>query len=452
MIYLENCAKIRNNLHICKKSSNFVAKIYQKITFMKKVLSIFAFLCATLMTVQAERVVLGAEQTKEYLPLLKGKRVALLSNHTGIVIQAKGEKAYPQPLPKRRGEIKGERQEVKGDTIHTLDLLLKNGVNVTAIFSPEHGFRGTAREGELVASSVDEKTGIPILSLYDGKSKRPSKEAMQSFDVLITDIQDVGLRFYTYYVTMFRLMNACVSEGKQFMVFDRPNPNGYYVDGPILDMKHKSGVGALPIPVVHGMTLGELALMINGEHWLDDSLQVDLTVIPCKNYTHQTLYRLPVAPSPNLRNMLSIYLYPAVCLFEATPVSLGRGTDKPFLCYGHPNFNAPRTEPSVYGPAITFTPNQSTQKGRTCDGVDLSGMTEEEARQVGFSLRYLLDAYKHLNMDNYFFRSFFELLVGQDYVRKMILQGKNEEEIRACWQDDVAMFKEQRRPYLLYEE
>lgn len=428
MIYLENCAKIRNNLHICKKSSNFVAKIYQKITFMKKVLSIFAFLCATLMTVQAERVVLGAEQTKEYLPLLKGKRVALLSNHTGIVIQ------------------------VKGDTIHTLDLLLKNGVNVTAIFSPEHGFRGTAREGEHVASSVDEKTGIPILSLYDGKSKRPSKEAMQSFDVLITDIQDVGLRFYTYYVTMFRLMNACVSEGKQFMVFDRPNPNGYYVDGPILDMKHKSGVGALPIPVVHGMTLGELALMINGERWLDDSLQVDLTVIPCKNYTHQTLYRLPVAPSPNLRNMLSIYLYPAVCLFEATPVSLGRGTDKPFLCYGHPNFNAPRTEPSVYGPAITFTPNQSTQKGRTCDGVDLSGMTEEEARQVGFSLRYLLDAYKHLNMDNYFFRSFFELLVGQDYVRKMILQGKNEEEIRACWQDDVAMFKEQRRPYLLYQE
>ena len=452
MIYLENCAKIRNNLHICKKSSNFVAKIYQKITFMKKVLSIFAFLCATLMTVQAERVVLGAEQTKEYLPLLKGKRVALLSNHTGIVIQGKGEKAYPQPLPKRRGEIKGERQEVEGDTIHTLDLLLKNGVNVTAIFSPEHGFRGTAREGELVASSVDEKTGIPILSLYDGKSKRPSKEAMQSFDVLITDIQDVGLRFYTYYVTMFRLMNACVSEGKQFMVFDRPNPNGYYVDGPILDMKHKSGVGALPIPVVHGMTLGELALMINGERWLDDSLQVDLTVIPCKNYTHQTLYRLPVAPSPNLRNMLSIYLYPAVCLFEATPVSLGRGTDKPFLCYGHPNFNAPRTEPSVYGPAITFTPNQSTQKGRTCDGVDLSGMTEEEARQVGFSLRYLLDAYKHLNMDNYFFRSFFELLVGQDYVRKMILQGKNEEEIRACWQDDVAMFKEQRRPYLLYKE
>jgi uncharacterized protein YbbC (DUF1343 family) len=164
------------------------------------------------------------------------------------------------------------------------------------------------------------------------------------------------------------------------------------------------------------------------------------------------LYRLPIAPSPNLRNMLSIYLYPSVCLFEATPVSLGRGTEKPFLCYGHPNFNAPRTSPSVYGPAITFTPNQSTQKGRICDGVDLSSMTEEEARKVGFSLRYLLDAYNHLHMDNYFFRSFFELLVGQDYIRKMINQGKSEEEIRACWQEDVTNFKIQRRPYLLYEE
>ena len=394
---------------------------------MKKIITLVAFLYAAFITVHAERVVVGAEQTKQYLPLLKDKRVALMSNHTGILIQG-------------------------NDTIHTLDLLLKHGVNVTAIFSPEHGFRGTAREGEHVASSVDEKTGIPILSLYDGKSQRPSKEAMATFDVMITDIQDVGLRFYTYYVTMFRLMDACAHEGKQFIVFDRPNPNGYYVDGPILDMKHKSGVGALPIPVVHGMTLGELALMINGENWLYDSLQVDLTVIPCKNYTHQTLYRLPVAPSPNLRNMLAIYLYPSVCLFEATPVSLGRGTDKPFLCYGHPNFNAPRTEPSAYGPAITFLPNQSTQKGRICDGVDLSGMTEEEARQVGFSLCYLLDAYKHLNMDNYFFRSFFELLVGQDYIRKMINQGKSEEEIRARWQDDVANFKIQRRPYLLYEE
>ena len=212
------------------------------ISMNKFILLLFVFM-ASLSSFSSNTVVLGAEQPKQYLPQLNGKRVALLSNHTGIVIQGK-------------------------DTIHTLDLLLNHGVNVTAIFSPEHGFRGTAREGEHVASSVDEKTGIPILSLYDGKSHRPSKEAMATFDVLITDIQDVGLRFYTYYITMLRLMDACAHEGKQFMVFDRPNPNGYYVDGPILDMKHKSGVGALPIPVVHGMTLGELALMINGEGWL----------------------------------------------------------------------------------------------------------------------------------------------------------------------------------------
>lgn len=397
---------------------------------MRNILLFILAICLSAPCLAAKKqteVLVGAAQLQTYLPLLKGKRVALLSNHTGIVIS-------------------------DNDTIHTLDLLLKHGVNVTAIFSPEHGFRGTAKEGELVASSIDQKTGIPILSLYDGKSKRPSKESMDSFDLLITDIQDVGLRFYTYYITMLRLMNACAQEGKQFMVFDRPNPNGWYVDGPILDMKHKSGVGALPIPVVHGMTLGELAQMINGEYWLTDSLQVNLTVIPCVNYTHQTLYRLPIAPSPNLRNMLAIYLYPSVCLFEATPVSLGRGTDKPFLCYGHPNFAAPRTQTSIYGPAITFTPNQSTQKSRTCDGVDLSNMSEEDARQVGFSLRFLLDAYQHLNMDNYFFRSFFELLVGQDYIRKMIIQGKSEEEIKACWQNDVEQFKLQRRPYLLYEE
>ena len=394
---------------------------------MKRIIVVLAFFSTLVFSVQAEQVVLGAEQTRMYLPLLKGKRVALLSNHTGIVIQ-------------------------KGDTMHTLDLLLKHKVNVTAIFSPEHGFRGTAREGEKVASSVDTKTGIPILSLYDGDSKRPSKEAMATFDVLITDIQDVGLRFYTYYITMLRLMDACAKDGKQFVVFDRPNPNGFYVDGPILDMKHKSGVGALPIPVVHGMTLGELARMINGEYWLSDSLQVDLTIIPCLGYTHQTLYRLPVAPSPNLQNMLSIYLYPSVCLFEATPMSLGRGTDKPFLCYGHPNFAAPRTNASIYGSSITFIPSQSTQKGRVCDGVDLSEMSEEEARKVGFSLRYLLDAYAHMHLDNYFFRPFFELLVGQDYVRKMINQGKSEDEIRLCWQEDVAKFKDQRRPYLLYEE
>ena len=224
-------------------------------------------------------VVLGAARTDQYVPLLKGKRVALLSNQTGMV----GDK-------------------------HTLDLMLENGVNVVTIFSPEHGFRGNADAGEHVSSSIDEKTGIPIASLYDGKSPMPSKQVMDGIDVIVTDIQDVGLRFYTYYVTMINLMDAAVTYDKQFMVLDRPNPNGMYVDGPILDMTLKSGVGRLPIPTVHGMTLGELAQMANGERWLKDGKKCDLTVIPCQNYTHQTRYTLPIAPSPNLPNMLAIYL------------------------------------------------------------------------------------------------------------------------------------------------
>ena len=382
------------------------------------------FICIALFSlVSIAEVQVGASRTDIYLPLLQGKRVALMSNHTGMV----GDK-------------------------HTLDILIENGINVTAIFSPEHGFRGTAREGEHVKSSIDEKTGVPILSLYDGKGGRPSDESMQKFDVLIVDIQDVGLRFYTYYITMVRLMNASAEHNKHVIIFDRPNPNGYYVDGPILDMKHKSGVGYLPIPVVHGMTLGELAQMVNGEKWLTDGQQVELTVIPCLNYTHQTLYTLPIAPSPNLRNMLSIYLYPSICLFEGTPVSLGRGTDKPFLCYGHPNMIHPSEGIDVRRYDFVFHPTASTQKGRTCYGVDLSGMSEEEALKKGFCLDYVIDAYKALNMDNFFFSVFFEKLVGVDYIRKMIIAGKTAEEIKATWEDDVKQFIIQRKPYLLYEE
>ena len=232
-------------------------------------------------------VIVGAERTSKYLPLLKGKRIALLSNQTGVV---------------------GPKHDK-----HTLDLMLELGLNVTTIFSPEHGFRGKADAGEHVKSSVDEKTGIPIASLYEGKSRMPSKETMDRFDVIVTDIQDVGLRFYTYYITMVNMMDAAATYGKEFVVFDRPNPNGMTVDGPILDMKLKSGVGWLPITTVYGMTMGEIARMTNGEGWLTDGKKVKLTVIPCKNYTHQTRYKLPIAPSPNLPNMLSIYLYPSTC-------------------------------------------------------------------------------------------------------------------------------------------
>ncbi len=386
----------------------------------------FLFAALLIVSCAMAEIRVGASRTDQYLPLLNGKRVAMMSNHTGIVEDAEH--------PTR---------------IHTLDLLLANGVQVTAIFSPEHGFRGTAREGEIVQSSVDEKTGVPILSMYDGKGGGLNSETMAKFDILIVDIQDVGLRFYTYYVTMVKLMNACAEYGKPVIVFDRPNPNGHYVDGPILDMKYKSGVGGLPIPTVHGMTLGELARMVNGEGWLNEGRTVDLVVIPCLNYTHQTVYRLPVAPSPNLRTMLAVYLYPSICLFEGTPVSLGRGTDHPFLCYGHPLYGFDGNNRTV---DFTFTPNASVQKDRLCYGVDLRGLSEEEARNMHINLNYVIDAYRSLKIDNFFFSAFFEKLTGVDYVRKMIIAGKTNEEICAMWQDDVERFKQQRRPYLMYAE
>lgn len=372
-------------------------------------------------TIQAADIEVGAAQTDEYVPLLKGKRVALFSNHTGMV---------------------GNR--------HTLDIMLDNGVNVVTLFSPEHGFRGTADAGEHVKSGIDGPSGLPIASLYDGASKRmPAKEVMDRFDVIVADIQDVGLRYYTYYCTMIDLMNAAIVYGKEFVVLDRPNPNGMYVDGPILDMKYQSGVGRLPIPVVHGMTLGEIARMANGEGWLRDGKKVPLTVVPCKNYTHDSRYRLPVAPSPNLRTMRAIYLYPSVCYFEATPVSLGRGTDFPFEVYGHPDMK---------GYSFEFTPQSvpgaknPPQLGKLCHGVDLRVTDEEAAIAQGINLEYLIDAYRNLGMGDKFFRSFFELLIGRGDIRGMIEEGKSAAEIKATWADDVKKFRRQRAPYLLYPE
>lgn len=377
-------------------------------------------LCTNAQKTNNSRIAVGAEQTSEYFPILKNKKIAVFSNHTGMI----GNK-------------------------HTIDVLLENKLNVVAIFSPEHGFRGSADAGEHVSSSVDSKTGVPILSLYDGKAGKPSEESMRKFDVLLVDIQDVGLRFYTYYISMVKLMDACAEYNRKMIILDRPNPNGHYVDGPILDMKYKSGVGWLPIPVVHGMTLGELALMVNGEKWLPASKECDVTVIKCKNYTHHSLYQLPVAPSPNLPNMKAIYLYPSTCYFEATPVSLGRGTSLPFQIYGHPNMRGydysftPKSVPGAKNPP---------QLDKLCYGKDLSGLSDKEIWEKGVDLSYVIDAYTNLNMGEHFFRPFFELLIGTDYVRKMIIQGKSADEIKAMWKDDVEKFKVQRKPYLLYAE
>ena len=374
----------------------------------------------------SETVVVGAARTNQYVPLLKGKRIALLSNQTGTV----GNK-------------------------HVLDIMLDKGLKVTTIFSPEHGFRGKADAGEHVSSSIDEKTGLPIASLYDGKSPYPSKEVMSRFDVIVIDLQDVGLRYYTYYITMINLMNAASVHGKQVVVLDRPNPNGMYVDGPILDMKLKSGVGGLPIPTVHGMTMGELARMANGEGWLNRGKRVDLTVIPCTGYTHSTRYRLPVAPSPNLPNMLSIYLYPSICYFEGTTVSLGRGTDIPFQCYGHPCMTGRKFH---FTPTSRFGAKTPPQQDVLCHGVDLSKMSEETAIKNGIDLSYVIDAYNNLKREGKPFllksgeRNFFNLLMGNTHVYEMIEQGKTAEQIKATWKADVEKFKKQRRPYLLYQE
>lgn len=363
---------------------------------------------------------MGAEITDAYFPLIKDKRVAVMTNQTGIV----------------------------GDE-HLVDMLFRENFNVVGIFSPEHGFRGTADAGEHVASSVDEKTGITIWSLYDSGSGKPTADKMKEFDVLLFDLQDVGLRFYTYYASMARLMDACAEHGKKMIVLDRPNPNGIYVDGPLLDMKHKSGVGALPIPIVHGMTLGELALMINGEKWLPEGRICNLTVVSCENYTHQTLYELPIAPSPNLPNIHSIYLYPSTCLFEGTVMSLGRGTSFPFEVYGHPDYKnstftfTPRSVPGAKNPPLL---------NKKCYGVDLRDIPNDEIINNGFDLSYVIDAYNNLNIGNKFFTSFFEKLVGVDYIRQDIIAGKSADEIKAKWASDVESFKVQRKPYLLYQE
>ena len=359
-------------------------------------------------------VVVGAERLPEYLPLLRDSRVALLSNHTGLV---------------------------NGGKEHTLDMLLRNGVNVTAIFSPEHGFRGDADAGSHVKNSVDAKTGIPIASLYNGKDSSPSPETMDSFDVILCDLQDVGVRYYTYYVTMMKLMDAAARSGKRFIVLDRPNPVAMMVDGPVLDMSLKSGVGALPVPVAHGMTLGELALMINGECWLPSAKKVDLTVIPCAGYTRSTRYRLPVNPSPNLKSMKAIYLYPSTCYFEGTVMSLGRGTEMPFEIYGHPSMKnapfsfTPRSMPGAKNPPLN---------GRLCHGKDLRGLDDDSIIARGVDLSYVIDAYRSMPpaLQLKFFTSFFNLLIGDRRVAPMIREGKSAAEIRALWQDDIKAFRE----------
>ena len=384
---------------------------------MRKLLMVIIAMCVAVAT-DAQEVLVGATDTASYMPLLRERRVAVLANHTAMY----------------------------SENEHIVDMLHREGVNLVGIFAPEHGFRGAVEAGAKVENSVDAKTGVAILSLYNGNTKRPSDAVMRSFDVLVVDMQDVGLRFYTYYISMLRMVDACADFGVKVVVLDRPNPNGHYVDGPILDMKYKSGVGWLPIPVVHGLTMGEIALMAIGEGWAKGA---DLEVVRCRNYSHSTHYELPIAPSPNLPTQHSIYLYPSTCLFEGTVVSMGRGTNAPFEIYGHPEMK---------NREFTFTPEPNAgsktppQSGKLCYGVDLRKVADVDIWREGVNLEYIIDAYRDLNIGDKFFTPMFEKLIGVDYVREMIKEGRTAKEIEAQWREELEVYKELRKRYLIYEE
>lgn len=332
---------------------------------------------------------------------------------------------------------------------HLLDTLLSRGTTVVKVFAPEHGFRGDAPDGAKIDNEIDSRTGVPLISLY-GKNKKPTPEMVKDIDVLIFDIQDVGARFYTYLSTLHYLMEAAAENGKPVIVLDRPNPNGFYIDGPVLKPKFQSFVGLDPVPVVYGMTIGEYALMLNGEGWLKDKVKCDLTVIKCSGYTHDSRYNLPVIPSPNLPDMTAIYLYPSLCFFEGTDVSVGRGTDRPFTRIGEPgntqgNFKfTPRSIPNA-----SMNPKH---EGQECTGYDLSQKSLLELSPDSLQIHWLLKMYAETDDRSTFFRKdgYFDLLAGTDSLRKAIVAGLTAKEIRASWQPDLEAFKLIREKYLLY--
>ncbi|WP_460513999.1 exo-beta-N-acetylmuramidase NamZ family protein [Cyclobacterium sediminis] len=360
----------------------------------------------------------GADRPEVYLPKLRGKKVALAVNQTSI-------------LPS------------KGN-MHLVDFLLGQGIEIKKVFVPEHGFRGKADAGEKVDNSIDSETGIPLVSLY-GSSKKPSEEALADVDIVIFDIQDVGIRFYTFISTLHYLMEACAEQDKKLMIFDRPNPNGDYVDGPVLEKGYESFVGMHLIPIVHGLTVGELAQMINGEGWLKGAVKAPIEVIPVANWEHKDHYSLPVKPSPNLPNDLAIRLYPSLCFFEGTDISLGRGTMFPFQVYGYPD---PKFGDFTFTPvSIDGMSKYPPQQDKLCYGKDL----RDEPLSHQFTLSYLLDAYRIADKGASFFNAFFDKLAGSDRLRKSIIAGESEESIRSSWQKELDAYKTKRKLYLIYK-
>ncbi|HSV87590.1 MAG TPA: DUF1343 domain-containing protein [Bacteroidales bacterium] len=364
----------------------------------------------------------AAERTYIYFPLLKGKRIALVGNHTSLIRD-----------------------------IHLVDSLQNAGFQVDKVFSPEHGFRGTAPDGAKVASGFDERSGVMVISLY-GTRRRPTQDELAGIDVILVDMQDVGARFYTYISTMTLVMQEAARAGTPVLVLDRPNPIGHFVDGPMLDLAFSSFVGMHPVPVVHGMTIGEFALMINGEGWLGGELEANLKVIPVANYSRTDFYQLPVPPSPNLPNMRAIYLYPSLCFFEGTAISVGRGTEFPFQVFGSPGLPQDKF-------SFTFTPQSVPASinppllSQTCFGRDLRTIPLrylQAKRQLDLS--YLLDAYRNFPYKDRFFNNFFDRLAGSNILRNQIKAGLNENQIRQSWQPGLEAFKKIRAKYLIYPD
>lgn len=362
-----------------------------------------------------KEVMVGADQLDLLLPKLEGKNVALVVNHTSLV----------------------------GGT-HLADTLMASGVTVKKVFAPEHGFRGSAADGEKIADGIDAKTGLPIVSLY-GSNRKPTAEQLADIDVVVFDIQDVGTRFYTYISTMHYVMEACAENGRKMIILDRPNPNGHYVDGPLRTPELKSFVGMHPIPIVHGLTVGELAQMIDGEGWLENGVKCDFEIIPVKNWTHDDFYSLPVKPSPNLPNDQAVRLYPSLCLFEGTVISVGRGTQIPFLIIGNPEFT---DLPFTFTPEpIAGMSNHPPHEGKLCYGLDLRDVKVEPRIDLG----YLIDFYNRYPNKDEFFRGSFDRLAGTPVLKQQIRDGLSEQAIRATWEKDLDAYREMRKKYLMYE-
>jgi len=368
---------------------------------------------------QSREILTGADRTELYISQLYNKSVAIVANQTSVI-------------------------KTSHHNIHLVDSLIASGINIKKVFAPEHGFRGKADAGEIIKDGVDTKTQLPIISLY-GQNKKPTQEQLENIDIVIFDIQDVGVRFYTYISTLHYVMEACAEANIPVIILDRPNPNGHYVDGPVLEIKHKSFVGMHSVPVVYGMTIGEYGKMINGEGWLHNKITVNLTVIPITNYNHKTTYSLPIKPSPNLPNDVSINLYPSLCFFEGTNVNAGRGTSKQFQIYGSPFLKKNSTY--SYNPKSNEGAKYPKHKDKICYGEDLS----DTQKLSKLNLSWLIKAYKN-NSSNVFFKKFFTKLAGTETLQQQIEKGIAINEIKKSWQPKLEIFKKTRLKYLIYPD